>query len=418
MRFNRSINIFEEWLAGAWVPKVIGLAGGGTGGTTPAEIITSLGLGSMATQNSNAVNITGGTITGVNFSANDITSGIIALARGGTGASLSLGAAGTVLLSNGTGVVFAPGTSITQLNASNLTTGTVPAARLSGVGLLASNNTWTGINTFAAESVTISGANPGFLLIGSSGAANKHRLNFFNYLGDFYVQAQNDDGSFAANILHITNAGVINGIGSGLSNLNASNLASGMVPQARMGVGGYDSTTFLRGDGWWAVPPGSGGSTIPSGLIAIFESGCPSGWSRVASLDNRFPMGSTGFGGTGGNTQHRHGVGGNTSSIGSHAHSFNGQGNGYGKARGDIEIVTKNANGDTFTYDGGGSSRQTIGTHYHDIDHYQELDVEVQHVDVDGNTSSEPGHSHSFSVNSDYADHYPPYIGVIWCRKD
>ncbi len=49
----------------AQVAVPVAVASGGTGATTAAGARTNLGLGSMATQNANAVAITGGTITGV-----------------------------------------------------------------------------------------------------------------------------------------------------------------------------------------------------------------------------------------------------------------------------------------------------------------------------------------------------------------
>jgi hypothetical protein len=130
IKLSRSPIKFQERSSGAWVDRLLDLTGGGTGASTPSAARTNLGLGTMATQNSSAVSISGGTIAG-------------------------------------------DGSGLTSLAAANITSGgTLP------------------------------------------------NLN-----------------------------------GSNLTNLNASNLASGTVPTARLGSGAASSTTFLRGDGSWAVVP-------------------------------------------------------------------------------------------------------------------------------------------------------------------
>ena len=53
---------FQERIGSAWVDRPIALDGGGTGKKTAAAVLSSLGLGTLASQNSNSVSITGGSI--------------------------------------------------------------------------------------------------------------------------------------------------------------------------------------------------------------------------------------------------------------------------------------------------------------------------------------------------------------------
>lgn len=138
--YDRATDLFKEWnsAGAAFVTKVLSLAGGGTGGSSAAGARASLGLGSMAVQDSTAVAITGGAISGITLDASVLTTGIVALARGGTGATLAIGAAGEFLQSVAGAVAFGhDGSNLNNLNASNINSGTISAARLpAGVGTI------------------------------------------------------------------------------------------------------------------------------------------------------------------------------------------------------------------------------------------------------------------------------------------
>jgi hypothetical protein len=64
-------------------------------------------------------------------------------------------------------------------------------------------------------------------------------------------------------------ATTLTGAGSGITSLNASNLASGTVNHARLGTGGGGSTKFLREDNTWQAIAG-GGDALTSGTLAQF----------------------------------------------------------------------------------------------------------------------------------------------------
>jgi hypothetical protein len=121
--------------------------------------------------------------------------------------STAPGTTGQVLRWNNSSSQWEPSVDGTALNtsASNLTTGTVPLARLSGI-----------TNTEIAAAAAIA-----WTKISKTGSS----------LADLAVRS-------------------------------ASDLSSGTVPTARLGSGTANSTTFLRGDQTWATVAGSGGDVV------------------------------------------------------------------------------------------------------------------------------------------------------------
>jgi len=99
-------------------------------------------------------------------------------------------------------------------------------------------------------------------------------------------------------------------------------------------------------------------NNIPSGLIAMFDTDCPTGWTRFTALDAKFPRGAASYGGTGGNESHTHDVDPPQTSI-----------------------TMKFSTGGTY------SSR------------------EADYVDIP-------------SFTSGAGSSLPPYLNVVWCKKD
>jgi hypothetical protein len=134
------------------------------------------------------------------------------------------------------------GANLTALNASNLGSGTVPDARFPATLPAASGANLTALNASNLDSGTIPNARFPATLPAASGA-NLTALNASN-LGSGTVP----DARFPATLPAAS--------GANLTNLNASNLSSGTVGTARLGSGTANSSTFLRGDGTWASAGG------------------------------------------------------------------------------------------------------------------------------------------------------------------
>lgn len=84
------------------------------------------------------------------------------------------------------------------------------------------------------------------------------------------------------------------GDGSNLTNLNASNLATGTVATARLATGTANNTTFLRGDGTWATA----GGTPTTDQVLTATAGASVGAVGTYALLGETSITSTGPGGT------------------------------------------------------------------------------------------------------------------------
>jgi hypothetical protein len=95
--------------------------------------------------------------------------------------------------------------------------------------------------------------------------------NWGNILNTFLEVAHNSDGSLNASA--IQNAGSIPTSQIGSANGVASLGTNSLVPSSQLGTSAANSSTYLRGDGTWAVPNGSTSQApyLPTddGLIAV-----------------------------------------------------------------------------------------------------------------------------------------------------
>jgi hypothetical protein len=160
------------------------------------------------------------------------------------GARLSGVYSSVLTLSNPSNVFVGDGAGVTNLYAGNLATGTVADARLSpNVALLDSTQTFSGAKTFsAAPGFTAAGAP--FSVTSNTLVTNLNADLLDGQTGSFYQNAANLNAGLLpdarlsgtyTNPLTFSNASnSFTGSGLNLTNLNASNLASGTVPDGRL----------------------------------------------------------------------------------------------------------------------------------------------------------------------------------------
>jgi len=218
----------------------LSVARGGTG------VALSTGNGSVVL--SNAATMTNSNFSGIGtglaeLNASNISLGTLAVTRGGTGTSSSTGN-GSVVLNNGAtmtnGTFSGTGTGLTALNASNFNSGILPVARGgTGVALSTGDGSLVLSNAATMTNGTFSGIGTGLRALN---ATNINSGILSVACGGTGVSTSSGNGSVVfTNFATMTN-GTFSGTGTGLSALNASNINSGVLTVSCGGTGTSSST--------------------------------------------------------------------------------------------------------------------------------------------------------------------------------
>jgi hypothetical protein len=112
------------------------------------------------------------------------------------------------------------------------------------------------------------------------------------------IIARDTDGSFSANLGAFVS---VSGNGSAVTSLNASAIASGTVPTARLASGTANNTTYLRGDSTWAALSAPNNGTLTLNTSGTGLSGSAS-FTADQSGNSTFTVASNATSANGGST--------------------------------------------------------------------------------------------------------------------
>jgi hypothetical protein len=268
-----------------------------------------------------------------------------------------------------------------------------------------------------------------------TGLTNAYALNA---LANGYVKSTAGVPSTLA-VIPVTDGGT----GAGDAGTARTNLGCGQVATANYnGSASY----FLRGDGVWAtLPPYPVG--VPSGMIAIFTTACPAGWTMVAwyGLFMRCNSTAGGQGGAGTHTHtvsgtvnsHSHGAGtltgpshnhggsaaysfqvyGPTDNSGTHTHNYS------GTTSGPNQYASYQAGGNTtagsvHTHTFSGSTDTTGSAHSHMFGENISGNASIGYDGTGAVGGSTDAQAPGLSGSTNAASSYPPFIDVILCQKN
>jgi hypothetical protein len=132
----------------------------------------------------------------------------------------------------------------------------------------------------------------------TSGTLNNARTTATASNGASTIIARDGSGSFSANLGAFVS---VSGDGSAVTSLNATAIASGTVPTARLASGTANNTTFLRGDSTWAALSAPNDGALTMNVSGVGLSGSASFTANQAG-NSTFTVASNATDANGGST--------------------------------------------------------------------------------------------------------------------
>lgn len=275
--------------AGTYRSVTVDVKGRVTAGSNPTTL-AGYGITDAQALDGDLTALAGLTTTGLiaRVATNDMETRSIAVSGSGLSVSNGNGVSGNPTITSNATALDTPSTLVFRDGSGNFAANriTLDDSLLVGTNIL--NNVATG-DWVISGTATTSGADTGRLILRSQNSTSVSRGSYIILSGNQasspgqLTLASGDAGGVSINGGAVgttvsgtggltVSAGTITGNGSTITSLNASNLASGTVPTARLGSGTANSTTFLRGDNTWQTV-GAGTVTSVSVVTANGVSG-------------------------------------------------------------------------------------------------------------------------------------------------